>query len=123
MGTVKRSKTPLTKTQMRNLDRSIRKWERIVDGKDEDKRGDNCACCIAYYRIGNRCGLCPVKLYTSETSCDGTPWRSWARYMVECEIDVDVWVPFDKKSKLLAKKELAFLRRVKVYFTKIAGKG
>ena len=59
------------------LEGSIRKWEKIVDGTGEDRRGDNCPLCQLFIDETGSCGSCPVYVVTGEEDCSRTPYVAW----------------------------------------------
>ena len=68
------------------LQLSIDKWKlivalrrgnasvRILDGSH-----NSCGLCAHYYRHGNACSTCPVKMKTGHDSCRMTPYVKWLR--------------------------------------------
>ena len=63
------------------LEKSIKKWEAIVDGTGADEGGSNCALCKRF-AFGCHADdydgeLCPVAKTSGEINCIGTPWEDW----------------------------------------------
>ena len=56
---------------------SIRKWEGIVAGTEEDYGEDNCPLCKLFLK--KDCEGCPVSARTGKGSCFGTPYRDTLR--------------------------------------------
>ena len=70
-----------SKTQIRALKRSIKKWERILAGKEGDHAYHNCACCKLY--IHRVCSNCPIKIITGDRNCTNTAWDKWAYHITK----------------------------------------
>lgn len=58
------------------LEKSIAKWESIVEGTGMDAARENCALC-ELFNTGNGCDGCPVYENTGENYCEGTPYIAW----------------------------------------------
>jgi len=99
---------PLSKRQMKALDGSIKKWEKIVGGTGVDEGAINCPCCQKYF--ANYCNFCPIAIYVDNTECYETPYEAYV------SVFNDV---FNEKSKRLAQAELGFLREVKAHFERL----
>lgn len=72
--------TPMTEMPSRTLDAlkgSIKKWERIVAGKDGDQGSVNCPLCWLFNVGWGDCDGCPVEAVTSHSRCLGTPYDVW----------------------------------------------
>ena len=64
------------------LEKSILKWERILEGAGADYGGYNCALCQLYGgRYGN-CSGCPVANRVGRVDCTGTPYKAWSKHQV-----------------------------------------
>lgn len=91
------------------LEKSIKKWQDIVDEKEVDKGTLNCALCEKY-RVKGSCSSCPVSEKSERSECRKTPYEfwivhqkfkhsyRWSPYKVQCP-----------ECKLLAQEELDFL--------------
>jgi len=55
------------------VDRSIRNWEHLADGRPSDflSPHPNAPLCGVYWK--QRCDFCPVALFSGSTSCGDTP--------------------------------------------------
>lgn len=96
---------------------SIKKWERIVTGKGQDKGDDNCPLCKAFKVVGpldaggcgDICGGCPVALHSGAVNCRNTPYQNWMRAEndIGCMNNNKATTP---ELKAAAQAELDFLR-------------
>jgi hypothetical protein len=102
----------LSKRQRTALEKSIKKWEGIVDGKKSDHGNNDCDCCIKYNYAG--CRKCPVYLKTGLDTCFGTPYTEFTKYCRSSGIfsHGTYLKVFDDHSKKLAQAELDFLRNI-----------
>lgn len=102
------------------LEKSIQKWQDIVDGKGVDGGVLDCALCQKFrlnrfldqtiygFRSKENCLGCPVFLKTGLRDCKGTPYTEWYR----CggfSLSVEE-IQNDPKMLDLAAKELEFLK-------------
>lgn len=107
------------------LDRSIEKWQGIVDGKKSNRGAVDCALCTKFIR-NKDCAGCPVAGVTGKPRCEGTPYRAFAsaqrRYMgrgpgVTIDTVRKAGGPrrhlMAKVLTWLARRELRFLQRVR----------
>jgi hypothetical protein len=87
-----------TTQQKKALRGSIKKWERIVAGVANDKGAVDCPCCVIWNSkmtgSGIGCEGCPIKEFTGEDYCWGTP--------------------HENKTKWYEKRELKFLKKLYV---------
>lgn len=91
------------------LQKSIQKWQSIVDGVGTDKGSRNCALCQRY--LAGNCRGCPVFQQTGEISCKGTPHEEWASHQFLAHFEKDdfgkIYCP---ECERLARVELEFLK-------------
>lgn len=111
-----RSNRPTT-INGRLLRASIRKWEKIVAGKGYDAGRSNCPLCKRYNRFHKHlndigCGECPISVYTKSQFCNDTPYIMWALHQDLVHVYKPPYVIQCSTCKLLAKQELAFLKKV-----------
>lgn len=85
-------------TTLSALKESVKKWERIRDGKETDLGSTNCALCQAF--IIDDCDGCPVI-----SGCNNTEYKEWESYFGLGSKEV-----FDSTSLALATAELDYLR-------------
>lgn len=85
-----------TEEQKKALLGSIKKWEKIVKGEQQDKGKANCPCCEAFW-VYKECTECPVRLFTGKWGCIDTPYAN---------------VLGNKPSKIDASAEKNFLKAV-----------
>ena len=64
--------TPKARTA---LEASIKKWEKVVLGKKDERGTDDCALCKISYDAD--CKGCPVAKRALTSKCRGTPYGSW----------------------------------------------
>lgn len=98
----------ITKKALRG---SIRKWERILSGKDVDRGPDNCPLCVLFLAVDPStedfgCVGCPVEAHTNEPFCIGTPYDEWSSRTSAAAARRIV----TDEERRLAEKELAFLK-------------
>lgn len=64
---------------LKALKGSIKKWERIVAGTEEDNGIDNCPLCTEFFANAGEvlCEGCPVSAATGLNDCRGTPYQDW----------------------------------------------
>jgi len=96
------------------LDKSIEKWEKIVDGKGFDYGARDCALCEEYYYNDEFCVRCPIYLKTGAKYCNKTPYRKWNIHHHNSHFIVSFGrcIKCDECKKL-AQEELDFLRSLK----------
>lgn len=88
------------------LEKSITKWQAIVDGTGVDEGAENCALCLMFY--AKACRGCPVSERSREAFCAGTPYAAWSR--ATRDDPNDEWgVNGDPERIRLAQAELDFL--------------
>lgn len=76
----------MDKDTLKALKGSVRKWERIVDGRGADNGTYNCPLCKMFLLGEMRCAGCPVKEASGQSYCRGTPYENWDD-VVEEELD------------------------------------
>jgi len=98
----------MNKRALDAINGSIAKWEAIVAGTGEDRGEGNCPLCHAFYSLDDSCDRCPIAKKVGDSFCESTPYTKWRRSF-----------PDGKRLKAntpirieLAKKELAFLKRL-----------
>lgn len=103
-----------SKRQIKALKKSIDKWYAICYEGGADERSENCAFCQIY--SDSACRSCPVAIVAGRTYCSGTPWDKWSAHHEAAHLTGSfshMHVRADcQECKKLAKKELAYLRRV-----------
>ena len=57
---------------------SIKHWENIRDGKEEELGNENCSLCI---HSGIGCEGCPIPNKTKLADCEGTPYWKWRKHI------------------------------------------
>lgn len=87
--------------QLTALNGSIRKWARIVNGSLKDEGSENCPCCKKW--IKEDCRGCPIKAFTGQGGCLGTPYEF---------IDNEFIIEDSEKFIDSAQQELNFLKAV-----------
>ena len=97
----------MTKTTLKALQGSIKKWELIVTGKGEDKGTDNCPLCAKFYYDQLECHGCPVAEKVGNYLCMGTPYDDWINAQ---DVRKFPFVADTLKLRRLAHRELAFLK-------------
>jgi hypothetical protein len=102
----------MDKRTSKALDKSIRKWTRIVRGEGVDKGVENCALCKLFWlpTSGTICAGCPVFLKTGSPYCDDSPYVEWENYFQPGDRPFRVT---DDKSLELAKAVLEFLKSLR----------
>lgn len=65
----------MNRETLKALRGSIRKWEKIVDGTDEDRGHRNCPLCALFF--DDNCRGCPVSDATGQCGCNDTPYEAW----------------------------------------------
>ena len=93
---------------LKALKGSIRKWEGIVSGKIADDGPNNCPLCHLFWDLAD-CAGCPVSAKTGIGDCQETPYEAWGDSFPPSNVGLMANTP---KRVLLAKKELAFLKRL-----------
>lgn len=88
---------------------SIEKWKGILVGEIEDEGISNCPLCRLHHK--NRCRGCPVSEKTGKDNCTGTPYDIWVFHQFRREDwgNQQAWKATDKRSKVLAQREIDFL--------------
>jgi hypothetical protein len=60
---------------------SVRKWQRIIDGKGSDGGVLDCPPCRLFYMLV--CVGCPIAAYSGKKFCKNTPYIPWYRHQME----------------------------------------
>ena len=63
------------------MEASVRKWNRIIDGKGSDGGVLDCPPCRIFYMLV--CTGCPIASYTGKKFCKETPYVAWYRHQNE----------------------------------------
>jgi len=61
--------------KLKIMQASVRKWQRIIDGKGTDGGVLDCPPCRIFYMLV--CTGCPIAAYTGKRFCKGTPYVDW----------------------------------------------
>jgi hypothetical protein len=67
------------------MEASVRKWERIIDGKGSDGGVLDCPPCRIFYPLV--CFGCPIAQYVGKKFCQKTPYGPWFRHQNEEHAD------------------------------------
>lgn len=100
----------MNKKTLTALKGSIRKWEKIVQGKGIDDGIANCPLCHVFY--DNDCKGCPVRKKTGYWCCIGSPheeWEGWTPGLPENESGGYDFTGYPEAKKA-ARAELRFLK-------------
>ena len=95
--------------QLEALQKSIKKWENIVNGTEIDQGAKNCELC----KINDDCSSCVIASGMHVGGCHDTPYAKWRHYYDDYfggRENVIAYKVFDAKSKELAIAELTFLK-------------
>ena len=85
------------------LTQAVEKWSKIAFEGAEDHGCDDCPCCNHYKKhYSNRCGQCPIRVFSGKDSCNNTPYIDFSRAASES------FKPVARLSEL-ARIELDFL--------------
>jgi hypothetical protein len=63
------------------MEASVKKWQRIIDGRGSDGGVLDCPPCRIYYMLV--CCGCPIAGYTGKKFCKGSPYIPWYRHQIE----------------------------------------
>jgi len=83
----------------RAIDGSIEKWQKIVDGVDEDDGSKNCPLCALF---DDECCGCPIAAEFGDDCCWGSPYGDWIKLT-----DHDVIRTMHRRVRTLAQKDAA----------------
>ena len=61
--------------KLKIMESSVRKWQRIIDGKGTDGGVLDCPPCRIFYMLV--CTGCPIAEHTGKRFCKGTPYVDW----------------------------------------------
>lgn len=103
----------MSKRMLNALKKAIEKWQEIVDGTGIDRGTENCALCNLYYgpdKYNNSCQSCPVHKKTGDIWCSETPYEIWNDHQENDHEDIEAWKIHCDQCKVLAQKELKFLK-------------
>ena len=98
----------MDKKTLKALQGSIRKWERIAEGKEVDKGADNCPLCELFYN--KICIGCPVEEKVNHVDCRRTPYIGWTEHQKAKHGEESQFAIKCEKCKELAQKEADFLK-------------
>ena len=109
----------MTDKVIQAIEKSIEKWDSIIEGNTIDKGQDNCALCQMFLVNTNSCNGCPIALFTKHNGCAQTPYEDFVEHWC---IVVRKLVPSelikDKEYVRLAKLERKFLKEVLKWYKK-----
>lgn len=92
------------------LKRSIKKWERIVEGAGVDRSCDNCALCTRFLRGDESCSkgeeLCPVH-EAGFVGCSNKEHEDWFNWFSP---DDEERAVYDAHTRFMAQQQLNFLK-------------
>ena len=102
---------------LKALKGSIKKWEKILDGKAIDEGRGNCPLCQLFWNEIRPCNTpdnkerCPVKIRSGRVGCNRTPYSTWTQHQLNVHgvYWTDKRIKCDK-CKPIVKKELDFLK-------------
>ena len=94
--------------QQEALEKSIKKWESIVNGTGIDKGSENCELC----KDNAFCSTCIIFTETKEEVCWNTPYEEWrSHHRAEHDNpDSDSYKVLCKTCKEIAQREIDFLK-------------
>ena len=98
-----------TEQQKKALRGSIRKWQKVVNGKGIEMGADNCPCCKIWW-ADKDCEGCPIREFTGSTDCGDTPYAQWIT-SISPDQDGNRKAIFQNEQET-AKTELNFLKAV-----------
>jgi len=104
-------KIKISQRGMDALDKSIKHWKNLRDGKEHVIGSAECALCVEFSHVypGELCKECPVKKVTGQDDCRGTPYHDIMEIAEFSRLKTDK----DPYAYALACAELAFLEAVK----------
>ena len=110
-----------TKKETGYVEKSIQKWERIVDRTDVDEGIKNCALCKEYYHSNipdyycpdYYCIGCPIKEFIGISECRHTPYTDWLH--VQPISNSFIFQNTNDETQKAAEAELEFLKMIKLY--------
>ena len=98
-------------TKSEALEKSIQKWDSIAGGIGIDCGSRNCALCKLYNMSRNiTCKGCPVRDFTGASGCSGSPYNKWHDHQLESHTESELFMPFCKECREIAREEADFLR-------------
>jgi hypothetical protein len=62
------------------MEASVRKWQRIIDGKGSDSGVLDCPPCRIFYMLV--CVGCPIAGYSGKKFCQQTPYIAWYHHQI-----------------------------------------
>ena len=66
---------------IRIMQASVAKWNRIIAGEQSDGGVLDCPPCRIYYMLV--CTGCPISAYTGRKFCRGSPYPAWYHHQME----------------------------------------
>ncbi|MGB5985320.1 MAG: hypothetical protein WBG37_08440 [Desulfobacterales bacterium] len=67
--------------KIRIMEASVKKWQRIIDGKGSDGGVLDCPPCRIFYILV--CIGCPIAAYSGKKFCKETPYIPWYRHQMQ----------------------------------------
>ena len=114
----------MTDKVLQAIEKSIEKWDGIIEGKKIDEGPRNCALCQMFLDEDHTCVDCPVKLYgdsipgPSFFGCDNTPYPDFVDHWDYLSNEKASELIKDKEYVRLAKVERKFLKEVLKWYKK-----
>ena len=94
-------------------DVSIAKWHELQREPVIDGGIRSCGLCMLYFR--DDCDECPIRGYTGQVVCEGTPYEEWEEEMQDEYRDAEL--------KAIAGREIEFLEKVRKWWEDGRGGG
>jgi len=100
----------MTEKALKALRGSIKKWEKIVNGKGEDNAAANCPLCEEF--LEENCVECPIAIITVPF-CEASPYVDWCTHQYDIHNKIRTpHIVICPRCKKLAGKELKFLQKL-----------
>ena len=101
----------MDKKTLEALQKTIEQWEKIIEGKEEDRAAENCPLCALFPTFF--CSGCPIRERTRWSNCRDTPYERWEFHHMEIHNQHNPpWKIECDECRRLAEEELNFLKEL-----------
>ena len=111
MSKMKKEDTTMDTKTTEALEGSIKKWEKIVQGNEEDDGIANCPLCTLFH--AGACKKCPVQLTTKAFGCGASPHEKWMKHQEEVHWLLPKRRAACRECQDLAQQEVDFLKSLR----------
>lgn len=104
---------PTEKDIKKAIKGSIKKWEKIKDGKGIDETCNNCPLCHLFLNDRDSCEGCSVAVAVGRMGCIDTPYEKWDRHHVADHLEEAEYKILCSTCTQIVEEEIKFLKSLR----------